>query len=168
MHCTPGTIVAMSRNKVKHFSPPYCFTQTREYNTRTNPLPLLHTSEEYPFPLLHTSERVFTGSLGTENLTQHLIPPKSFKKGKILSTCNTSELQIANEIHIITSCMENKVPSKLNNLPNNIFKQQTQRMTSIQTQAEHHTQVIILNLPLNLHNHASHENVYHSNQAKSH
>jgi len=82
MHRTSGTILATSRNKVKHLSPPHCFTQARGYNTWTNPLPLLHTGEEDPFPLLHTGERVFTGFLCTKNLTQHLIPPRSFKQGK--------------------------------------------------------------------------------------
>ena len=48
----------MSQNKVKHFSLPHYFTQVRGYNTRTNPLPLLHTGEEDPFPLLHTDERI--------------------------------------------------------------------------------------------------------------
>jgi len=135
VHRTSGTILATSWNKVKYFSPPYCFTQVREYNTRTNPLPLLHAGEEDPFPLLHTGERVFIGSLGMENLTQHLIPPRVFKKGKTLSTCIGLELQIANKTHTISSCMENEFPSKPINLPNNTFKQRTQRMTFIQTQA---------------------------------
>jgi len=78
MHRTPGTILAMSRNKVKHLSPSHCFTQAREYNTQMNPLPRLHTGVEDPFPLLHIGERVFTGSLGTVNLTQHLISPTAF------------------------------------------------------------------------------------------
>ena len=82
MHRIPGTILATSRNKVKHLSLPHCFTQAREYNTRTNPLPLLHIGEENPFPLLHTSERVFTRFLDTKNLTQHLIPPRTFNKAK--------------------------------------------------------------------------------------
>ena len=108
MHRTSGIILTMSRNKVKHLSPPHCFTQARQYNTRTIPLPLVHTGEEDPFPLLHTGERVFTEFLGTENLTQHLIPPRAFKQNKILSICNTSELQICQQntyyhlIHIIT------------------------------------------------------------------
>jgi len=72
MHRTSGTILATSRNKEKHLSPPHCFTQVRGYNTRTNPL-----------PLLHTGERVFTGFLGTENLTQHLI------SSSILNKANT-------------------------------------------------------------------------------
>jgi len=92
MHRTSGTILATSQNKVKHLSPTYCFTKAREYNTRTNPLPLVHTGEEDTFPLLHIGERVFTGFLGMENLTQHLIPPRAFKQSKILSICNTSEL----------------------------------------------------------------------------
>jgi len=110
MHRTPSTILATSRNKAKHLSPTHFFTQAREYNTWTNSLPLLHTSEEGPFPLLHTSERVFTGSLGMKNLTQHLIPTRVFKQGKTLPTCNTWGLHITNKIHTITSCMENKVP----------------------------------------------------------
>jgi len=84
MHRTPGTILATSQNKVKHLSAPHYFTQAREDNTRTNPLPLLHTGEEDPFPLLHTGERVIIRSLSTENLTQPLIPPRVFKKGKTL------------------------------------------------------------------------------------
>jgi len=67
---------------VKHFFSPLCFAQAREYNTRTNPLPLLHTSGDDHFPLLHTGERVIIGSLGAENLTQHLIPPRLFKQDK--------------------------------------------------------------------------------------
>jgi len=82
MHHTSGSILATSRNKVKHLSLLHCLTQARGYNTRTNPLPLLHTGKEDPFPLLHTSERVFTGFLGTENLIQHLIPTRAFKQGK--------------------------------------------------------------------------------------
>jgi len=69
MHHTPDTILAMSRNKAKHLSLSHCFTQAKEYNTQTNPLPLLHTGEDDSFPLLHTGERVFTRSLGTKNLT---------------------------------------------------------------------------------------------------
>jgi len=84
MHHTSGTILGTSRNKVKLLSLPHCFTQVRGYNTRTNPLPLLHIGEDDPFPLLHTSERVTTGFLGMENLTQHLIPTKVFKQGKTL------------------------------------------------------------------------------------
>jgi len=99
----------MSQNKLKHLSPPHCFTQAREYNTRTNPLPLLHTGEKDPFPLLHTGKRVIIGSLGMENLTQHLIPSRVLKQGKTLLTCNIGELLIANKIHTTTSCLKNKV-----------------------------------------------------------
>jgi len=109
MHRTSGTILATSRNKVKHLSPLHCFTQPKGYNTRTNPLPLLHTGEEDPFPLLHTSERVFTGFLGMENLAQHLIPARTFKHDKTLSTCNTSEFTDCHKFHTITSCMGNNV-----------------------------------------------------------
>jgi len=109
MHRTSGTILATSQNKVKHLSPPHCFTQVRGYNTRTNHLPLLHTGEEDPFPLLHTGEIVFTGFLCTENLTQHLIPPRVFKQIKILSTCNTWRFLITNQIHTITLCLKNKI-----------------------------------------------------------
>ena len=105
MHRTSGTILATSRNKVKVLFPSHFFKQAREYNTQTNPLPLLHTGEKDPFPLLHIGERVFTRSRGTKNLTQHLIPPRAFKQGKTLSTCNISELQIANKIQTITSCI---------------------------------------------------------------
>jgi len=82
MHRTSDTILATSRNKIKHLSPPHCFTQARGYNTRTNHLPLVHTGEEDPFPLLHTGERVFTGFLGVKNLTQYLIPPRVLNKAK--------------------------------------------------------------------------------------
>jgi len=82
IHRTLGTILATSRNKVKHFSPLHCFTQARGYNTRTNPLSLLHIGEKDPFPLLHTGERVFTRFLGMENLTQHLIPLRVLNKVK--------------------------------------------------------------------------------------
>jgi len=110
MHRTPNTILATSQNKVKHFFPPHYFTQAREYNTQTNPLPLFHTGKEDPFPLLHTDERVFIRSLSAKNLIQHLIPPKLFKQGKTLPTCNTWELHITNKIHNTTSCLGNKVP----------------------------------------------------------
>jgi len=121
MHRTLDTIPATSQNKAKHLSSHHCFAQTREYNTRTNPLPLLHTGEEDPFPLLHTGEREITGSLGTENLTQHLI---SLQASKTFPTCNTLELQIANKIQTTTSCMGNKVPQqKPLNLSTNKFKQ---------------------------------------------
>jgi len=96
MHHTLGTILATSRNKEKHLSPPHCFTQARGYHTRTNHLPLLHTGEKDPFPLLHTGERVFTRFLGTENLTQHLIPPRVLQARQTLPTCNTWELRISN------------------------------------------------------------------------
>jgi len=109
MHRTPDTILVTSRNKAKHLSSPHCFAQAREYNTQINLLPLLHTGKKDPFPLLHTGEKVITGSLGTENLTQHLIPPRFFKQGKTLPICNTWELQIANKIHTTTSCLKNKV-----------------------------------------------------------
>jgi len=46
MHRTSGTILATSRNKLKHLSLPHYFTQARGYNTRTNPLPLLHTGKK--------------------------------------------------------------------------------------------------------------------------
>jgi len=74
---------------VKHISPPHYFTQARGYNTRINPLPLLHTGEEDPFPLLHTGERVSIGLIGTENLTQHLIPPRALQARETLPTYNT-------------------------------------------------------------------------------
>jgi len=112
MNRTQSTILATSRNKEKHLSSPYCFVQAREYNTHTNPLPLLHISEEDPFSLVHTGKRVITSSLGTKNLTQHLIPPRVFKQGKTLPTCTTWESQIANKIHTTTSYMGNKVPWK--------------------------------------------------------
>jgi len=102
MHRTPGTILVTSQNKAKHLSPPHCFTQAREYNTQTNPLLLLHTGEDDPFPLLHTSERVFTGSLGTKNLTQHLISPRFFNQEITLPTYNIRNLKIPNQIHTIT------------------------------------------------------------------
>ena len=110
MHRTSGTILAMSRNKEKHLSPPHYFTQARGYNTRTNPLPLLHIGEEDPFPLLHTGERVFTRFLGTENLTQHLISPRAFDKTKHSQHPNTCEYHIAIQVYTITSCLKNKVP----------------------------------------------------------
>jgi len=96
MHRTSGTILATRQNKVKHLSPLHYFTQARGYNTWTNPLPLLHTGEEDPFPLLHTGKRVFIGLLGTENLTQHLIPPRALQARQTLPTYNTWELPIAN------------------------------------------------------------------------
>jgi len=110
MHRTPGTILTTRQNKTKNLSSPHCFAQMRKYNTQTIPLPLLHIGNEDPFPLLDTCERVRAGSLGMENLTQHLIPPKLFKQGKTLPICNTWELHIANKIYTTTSCLENKVP----------------------------------------------------------
>ena len=71
MHRTSGTILATSRNKVKHLSPFHYFTKARGYNTRTNPI-----------PLLHICEIVFTGFLGTKNLTQHLILPRALQARK--------------------------------------------------------------------------------------
>jgi len=90
MHRTPGTILATSRNKVKHLSPLHYFTQAREYNTQTNPL-----------SLLHIGERVITGSLSTKNLIQHLTPTRVFKQGKTLPICNTWRLHIVNQIHTL-------------------------------------------------------------------
>jgi len=110
MHRTLGTILVMSWNKAKHLSSFHYFTKARKYNTQTNSLPLFHTGEEDPFSLLHTSERVITRSLGTENLTQHLIPPWFFNKRITLLTYNTRKLKIVNQIHTITFCMVNKIP----------------------------------------------------------
>jgi len=93
MHRTPSTILATSRNKANHLSSPHCFEQVRKYNTRTNPLPLLHTSEKDPFPLLHTSERVIRVSRygkphttlnSTHNMNQRKI---------ILATCKSRYLR---------------------------------------------------------------------------
>jgi len=106
MHRTLGIILATSRNKMKHISPSHYFTQARGYNTQTNLLILLHTGENDPFPLLHTGKRVFTGFLGTENLTQHSIPTRAFKQfrqkvGQVLkSTCHHSNIYIYIYIYI--------------------------------------------------------------------
>jgi len=70
------------------------FTQARRYNTRTNPLPLLNTSEEDPFPVLHTGEKVFTRFLGTENLTQHFNSTKRFQAKH--STLNMQHIRVIN------------------------------------------------------------------------